>query len=109
MPTRPPAETPWPWLTLGLGLLLVGPAAAQDPLLGRNLAATCATCHGTNGQAQGAMPPLAGMPADRLLALLAGYRNGSTPATVMHQITKGYTEPQLRLIAEHFAALKPRP
>jgi cytochrome c553 len=109
MPRRHPAGPPRPWLVLLAGLLLAGPAVAQDALLGRNLAATCANCHGTNGQALGAMAPLAGMPADRLLALLAGYRSGSTPATVMHQISKGYSEAQLKLIAEHFAAQKPRP
>ena len=37
----------------------VGPALAQapDPNLGRNLAATCANCHGTNGVSQGAVAP----------------------------------------------------
>ncbi|HHW64030.1 MAG TPA: cytochrome C, partial [Rhodocyclaceae bacterium] len=28
---------------------LIGTAHAQDPQLARNLAATCANCHGTNG------------------------------------------------------------
>ena len=99
-------------LTLGLGLALnSGLAAAQsaaDPNLGRNLAATCANCHGTNGQARGDMKPLAGMSADKLLASLADYRSGAQPATIMHQIVKGYTEPQLQLIAAYFAAQKPK-
>ncbi|MEN9628771.1 MAG: hypothetical protein RJA10_1998 [Pseudomonadota bacterium] len=96
-----------------LALLTATAAQAQSPeaaLAGRNLAATCANCHGTNGQAVGgAMQPLAGMPADRMLALLSAYRNGTAPATVMHQLTKGYSDDQLRLIASHFAAQKPRP
>ena len=81
--------------------------AAQDATLARNLAATCANCHGTNGQARGEMVSLAGRPADQLLTILAGYRSGAIPATIMHQIVKGYTEPQLQLIAGHFAAQKP--
>lgn len=85
-----------------------GPALAQDATLARNLAATCANCHGTNGQAVGDMKPLAGMSADKILALLADYRSGAQPATIMHQIVKGYTEPQLQLIAGYFAAQKPR-
>ncbi len=84
------------------------PQAHQDPNLARNLAATCANCHGTNGQARGDMKPLAGMPADKLLAMLADYRSGAQPATIMHQIVKGYTEPQLQLIAGFFAAQKPK-
>lgn len=82
--------------------------SAADPNLGRNLAATCANCHGTDGNALGDMKPLAGMSADKLLALLADYRSGAQPATIMHQIVKGYTEPQLRLIASYFAAQTPK-
>jgi sulfide dehydrogenase cytochrome subunit len=90
------------------GLLAASsPALAQDATLARNLAATCANCHGTNGQARGEMASLAGRPADQLLTILAGYRSGAIPATIMHQIVKGYTEPQLQLIAGHFAAQKP--
>lgn len=86
-------------------LLLCAPALAQDPGAGRTLAATCASCHGTEGRARGAaMPPLAGMKADWMLELLADYRSGRQAGTVMPQIAKGYTEEQLRLIAAYFAA-----
>ena len=90
-------------------LLLAGaaPAAfAQDPLLARNLAATCANCHGTNGQARGDMKPLAGLSAEKILAAVADYKSGAQPATIMHQIAKGYTDEQMRLIAGYFAAQK---
>lgn len=82
------------------------PASAQnDALQARALAATCANCHGTNGQARGAMKPLAGVPADKLLALLADFKRGVPPtATIMHQIARGYTDDQLRLVAGYFAA-----
>lgn len=87
-------------------LLAATAAHANDALLARNLAATCANCHGTNGQARGDMKSLAGVPAEKTLALLADFRSGALPATIMHQIVKGYTEPQLKLIAEYFAAQK---
>jgi len=96
--------------TLGLALALAlssGLAQAQgfDPQLqARSLAATCANCHGTNGQARGDMKPLAGMPAEKMLAALADFKSGAQPATVMHQIAKGYTEEQLKLVAAYFAA-----
>ena len=100
------------WVAGVLGLGLAGAAMAQAPApdahLARNLAATCANCHGTNGQARGDMKPLAGVPADKLLAMLADYRSGAQPATIMHQIVRGYTEPQLQLIASFFAAQKPK-
>lgn len=86
-------------------LLLCAPALAQDVNAGRNLAATCASCHGTQGRPRGpAMPPLAGMKAEVMLALLADYRSGAQAGTVMPQIARGYTDEQLRLIAAYFAA-----
>jgi cytochrome c553 len=91
------------WLTL---LLCAGPTPAQDLNAGRSLAATCANCHGTDGRARGPlMPPLAGMKAELMLALLADYRRGAQPGTVMPQIVKGYTEAQLRLVATYLSSL----
>jgi cytochrome c553 len=90
------------------GMFHAAPASAQDVHLARNLAATCANCHGTNGVARGDMKTLAGVSADKILAQLADFRSGAQPATIMHQIVKGYTDDQLRLIAEYFAA-KPAP
>lgn len=81
---------------------------AQDALLARNLAATCANCHGTNGHARGdTVKPLAGVSAEKIIAAIADYRSGAQPATIMHQISKGYTDDQISLIAGYFAAQKP--
>jgi cytochrome subunit of sulfide dehydrogenase len=110
----PPIRPLRPALVLAAAALLgTGPALAQglqpnERLLARNLAATCANCHGTNGHAVGDMKPIAGMPADKMIAMLADYRNGNQPATIMHQIVKGYTEEQVRLIAAYFAAIPAR-
>jgi len=92
---------------LTLLALPAAPALAQDAQLARNLAATCANCHGTNGNARGDMKPLAGMPADKMLAMLADFKSGNQPATIMHQIAKGYTDEQVKLVAAYFAAQKP--
>lgn len=91
--------------------LLAGPAAvlAQDAMLARNLAATCANCHGTNGNARGDMKPLAGVQAEKIVAMVNDYKSGALPATIMHQISKGYTDEQIKLIAGYFAAQKPKP
>lgn len=90
---------------------LIGSGAAwpQDTLLARNLAATCANCHGTDGRAVGEMKPLAGMPADEIVRKVGEFRSGVQPATIMHQISKGYTEEQIKLVAGYFAAQKARP
>jgi cytochrome subunit of sulfide dehydrogenase len=81
-----------------------GLVQAQDTNLARNLAATCANCHGTNGHARGDMKPLAGISAEKIVAMLADFKSGNQPATIMHQIAKGYTDEQIRLVAGFFAA-----
>jgi sulfide dehydrogenase cytochrome subunit len=81
-------------------------AAAEYPHAARDLAATCANCHGTDGRSAGGSDSLAGVPAANTLQKLEEFRAGDRPATIMHQIAKGYTEEQLKLIADYFAALK---
>ena len=96
-----------PLAAIGL-LAFAGVSHAADPTLGRNLAATCANCHGTNGNAVkgSGIDALAGMPKDKTLQKLADFKSGDKPASIMHQIAKGYTEEQLDLIATYFAAQK---
>lgn len=93
---------------LALGAMLTPAAMAQDMLLARNLAATCASCHGTNGNARGGMKPLAGLAAGKIVTLVADYKSGDQPASVMHQIAKGYTDEQIKLVAAYFAAQQPQ-
>lgn len=97
-----------PTLAAACLLLASGAALAADPNLGRNLAATCANCHGTNGQAVkgSGMDALAGMEKAKILQKLADFKSGDKPASIMHQIAKGYTDAQLELIATYFAAQK---
>lgn len=96
-------------LAFALGLAaMINTAAAADPNLGRSLAATCANCHGTNGKAVpgSGLEALAGIDKDKLLQKLGDFKSGVKPATIMHQIAKGYTDEQLDLIAGYFAAQK---
>ena len=74
----------------------------------RALAATCAACHGTDGNAvQGeGMVRLAGLPKDYFVAQMLAFKEGKRPATVMHQISKGYTAEQIENLAIYFAAKK---
>lgn len=69
-------------------------------------AAACASCHGTDGRAQPGMEPLAGKDADELLRKLMEFKSGARPATLMHQLSKGYSDEQLKDIAAYFAAQK---
>lgn len=73
---------------------------------GRNLAAGCAICHGTQGKPAPGAPliPLAGLPRDHIATQMRAFRDGQRPATVMHQIAKGYSDAQIEAIAAWFAS-----
>lgn len=95
---------------LALPLLALAPGASQaqaaaEPLALRALAATCANCHGTEGRAlpDSEVPGLAGERAGRLHELLLQFKRGERPATVMHQIAKGYSDAQLEALAGYFS------
>lgn len=83
-------------------------AQPQQALNTAALSATCATCHGTRGHAVEAatLPSLAGMPAPQMLTQLRAFRDGSRPATIMHQLVKGFSDRQLEQIAGYFAVQK---
>ena len=81
-------------------------AFAADPLQVRSLAASCANCHGTNGVAQQGMESLAGKSKEDLLKAMLDFKSDKKPATIMHQLSKGYTDEQLEQLAAYFAALK---
>jgi cytochrome subunit of sulfide dehydrogenase len=88
---------------------LLGSAAFAQTAQGlqmRSLAATCANCHGTEGAAVPgeAMVRLAGLQRDYIVSQMLAFREGKRPATVMHQIAKGYSSEQIEALASYFAA-----
>jgi cytochrome c553 len=89
-------------LAAALGAAAVS-AHAQD---GPKLASACAICHGTQGKPATGAPliPLAGLPRDHIATQMRAFRDGNRPATVMHQIAKGYTDAQIEAIAGWYAA-----
>jgi cytochrome c553 len=85
------------------------PVPATDAALrARNQAAACTNCHGPAGRAPAGstIPPLAGRPQAQLSAQMLAFKAGTRPATVMHQIAKGYSDDQIAAIAAWFAAVR---
>jgi sulfide dehydrogenase cytochrome subunit len=95
---------------LATALALPASAAAQ-PASGQAptpyLAGTCTNCHGTQGRSAGAMPSLAGLSQPYFVEQMKQFREGKRPATIMHQIAKGYTDQQTDLLADYFARQTP--
>ncbi len=95
------------WALVGLlGAGASGAWAQADALQVRSWAAACANCHGTAGVAQPGMESLAGVPKEELAKKMLDFKAGRKPATIMHQLAKGYTDEQLQQLAAYFAALK---
>ncbi|MEM5431641.1 c-type cytochrome [Cupriavidus oxalaticus] len=71
-------------------------------------AAACTSCHGPSGRPPegSTIPSLAGRQQVELMAQMQAFRSGARPATVMHQIAKGYTDEQLAAIAAWFADVR---
>ena len=90
-----------------IGLLLFAATAhAEVDAHARNLAASCAACHGTNGNNVGGMPVLAGMDKGLFVTSMKDFKSGSRPATVMNNHAKGYTDEEFEKLADFFAAQK---
>jgi cytochrome c553 len=81
-------------------------SVAADALQVRSMAASCANCHGTVGVAQPGMETLAGQTKDDLLKKMLDFKSGKKPATLMHQLSKGYSDEQLEQLATYFSVLK---
>ena len=86
-------------LLFGSSALMAAPSASM-------LANTCAGCHGTNGASVGpSSPTIAGKSAEYLKEIMASYKSGDRHATIMNRIAKGYTDEEIALMADYFAAL----
>ncbi|MGH8734910.1 MAG: c-type cytochrome [Burkholderiales bacterium] len=94
--------------TIVFAAALAAAFSAYSQENGRNLAAGCAICHGTQGKPAPNAPliPLAGLPQDHIATQMRAFRDGKRPATVMHQIAKGYSDAQIDAMAAWFAAQK---
>lgn len=92
-------------ISMVLGALGVAPAAlAQAPNAARDIAATCANCHGSNGVSRGVVPSLAGQPKADVAAKMLEFKQNKRPGTIMPQIAKGFTDEQIDAVAAWFAS-----
>ena len=91
---------------LGSALLVLGAPAhgGNGDELGRDVAANCANCHGTDGRSRGGFPALAGRNKRELIRLMQDFRSGKRRSTIMQQLARGYSEVEIEAAAAYFAA-----
>lgn len=77
--------------------------SAADITRGAMLANSCAGCHGTDGKSPGSIPAIAGKTPLFIEEAMKGFRDGSRPSTVMGRHARGYTDEEIKLIADFFS------
>jgi cytochrome c553 len=99
----------WPLIGHADGVVSFSPEQSTHV---RTLAASCAACHGTQGNAmvkEGGNvsvennPVLAGRTREDLLSKLLGFRDGTRKATIMHQHSRGLSLEEIDMLATHFS------
>jgi cytochrome c553 len=95
-----------PRLLLAAALAMIVPACAtlsQPPPPG---ATACSGCHAASAKVDTPVPRIAGTSALAIVKAMQEFRSGQRPATVMDRIAKGFTDEEVRAIADWYAAQK---
>lgn len=79
--------------------------AAQSSHI-RVLAASCAACHGTQGNSVGITLSLAGLDAGYFVTQMLAFKQGERSSTVMHHHAKGLNIDEINALATYFAGQK---
>jgi len=93
-------------LLVAVALAVAAPASGQAPdaARARDIASTCANCHGTGGLSRGGTESLAGKPQAELVTKFQEFKQGKRPGTIMPQIARGFTDEQIDLVSAWLAA-----
>jgi cytochrome subunit of sulfide dehydrogenase len=89
----------------GLGIAACASAVgAVQPATANVLTLTCYACHGTYGASAGPLQPsIGGQNPKYMFETLKRYQNGERPSTVMGRIMAGYSDPEMKAIADQLA------
>ena len=94
-------------LLSGILLIITTHITAADTPTASMLANTCAGCHGTNGSSAGpASPTIAGISKSYFVETMQAFKKGERPATIMTRIAKGYSDEEIKLMADFFSKQK---
>jgi cytochrome c553 len=67
------------------------------------LAASCAACHGTNGNSVGGTPVLAGLDKSRFVSRMLTFRSAVPASAVMTRHAKGLMPEEIEQLGEYFS------
>lgn len=75
----------------------------------KTLAASCAACHGTNGNSVAGTSVLAGLDPNHFILQMQAFRSGERQATVMHRHAKGLNLGEIEQLAIYFSRQQRQP
>ncbi|MCO8144688.1 c-type cytochrome [Rhodovulum tesquicola] len=94
-----------PFVLGGLALAGGGPALAEDPEAGRQVANMCRTCHGLDGYAQVPIAPhIGGEPKEYIEAQLMAFKTGAREHEIMSVVSTSLSAQQISDVAAWYAA-----
>ncbi len=79
-------------------------AYAGEDLRAFMLSASCAACHGTDGESPDSIPTIQGKSAKYIADKLKQYKADKGSPTVMNRLAKGYSDEEIEQIAAWFEA-----
>ena len=80
--------------------------AAGDAAAGKTKAASCAGCHGANGEGNGPNPPLAGKTEAKFAQAIADYKSGKRANPAMKTFAGQLSDADVANLAAYYASLK---
>ena len=87
-------------------ILLATPTFAAE-VSGKVIGYSCRTCHSTNGQSsKTAIPNIKFQAADTTAKKLLEFKYDKQTSTIMGRIAKGYTDAELKAVAQYFSRLE---
>jgi sulfide dehydrogenase cytochrome subunit len=84
------------WLPFGI-------AAAADAPPG---ASSCSGCHPASRSVDTPVKQLVGRNPEEIVAAVKAFRSGEKPATIMDRIAKGFSDDEIKAIADWYGAQK---
>jgi len=97
------------WLGL-IALSLAGAAVGMGAAYAQDLpppgASSCSGCHPISAAVDTPVKRLVGRKAEEIVDAVKAFRSGEKPATIMDRIAKGFSDDEIKKIADWYGAQK---
>ncbi|HEY0940101.1 MAG TPA: hypothetical protein VGE08_08395 [Steroidobacter sp.] len=95
-------------MSRGIGMLVAAALAVAPSLVLAASPPGAASCLGCHSVAAGnnPVPPLGALSSEQMVTAMQAFRSGARPGTVMDRIAKGFSDEEIKAIADWYARSK---